>query len=523
MILVAPVLEAALTVAFGSLAGGLTNTVAIWMLFHPYEPPRLGGTRFGLFQGAIPKNRARLARAMGRTVGERLLTGDDIAVALAEPAFRQAFEERLDDFLRSLLERERGSLRELLPPPVLEELLPLLDDAAESALDRLEHYLATEEFRDATRRWAADFMEEIRDRPVGDLLTEERESALTELAQRLIADAVGGRGFERAVHDYLDRTSERLLRPDRTFEDVLPVGLVAAVEKAIAGYLPLAIERLATLLEDPDARRKLRGVLHRLLERFLQDLQFYQRVVAALIIPPDTVDRVIAAMETEGAANLSELLHDDAVRDAMARNVNDAIVDFLRRPVVSVLGRPGDESVVQARDTLAGWVLDLARDPGTGEFLVDRLRATLGAAEDRTWGELLGRLSPEQVADAVAAAARSEEARGVYREAAARGIRLLLDRPIGRPADLVGEDAAGRLRDAVEDPLWSWLQDQVPTVVKRLDVAGKVEQKILDYPMEKVEELVRGVTQRELRLIIYLGYVLGAVIGVTLLGVQAFT
>jgi uncharacterized membrane protein YheB (UPF0754 family) len=34
---------------------------------------------------------------------------------------------------------------------------------------------------------------------------------------------------------------------------------------------------------------------------------------------------------------------------------------------------------------------------------------------------------------------------------------------------------------------------------------------------------VRSVTERELRLIVYLGYVLGAVIGATLVAVQAIT
>ena len=521
--MIGPALEAAVTVAFGSLAGGVTNSVAIWMLFHPYEPPKLRGRPLRFIQGAIPKNRERLARAMGQAVGERLLTGDDLARALAEPSFREAFRDRLDAFLRDLLETERGSLRELLPTPVVAELRPILDDVAESALGRLDSYLASDAFEEAARGWADRFLDEIRDRPVAELLTEEREEALTDLAHRMIGNAVGGEGFEDAVRDYLVRTTERLLEPDQTFEDILPVGLVAAVEKAIAGYLPLAIERLATLLEDPEAREKVRGVLHRLLERFLQDLNFYKRVVAALIIPPDTVDRVIKAMETEGAANLSELLRDDAVRDAMARSVNDAIVDFLRRPVTDVLGRPGDTSVEQVRDTVTGWILGVARDPGTSEFLVEKLRTTLGAAEERTWGELLGRLSADSVAEALVAAARSPEARNVFAEVADRGVDLVLERPIGRPADLVGEDTAERIRDAVDEPLWGWLQDQVPTVAQRVDVAGRVEQKILDYPMAKVEELVRSVTQRELQLIIYLGYLLGAIIGASLVGIQALT
>jgi uncharacterized membrane protein YheB (UPF0754 family) len=514
-------LQSALTVVFASLAGGLTNTVAIWMLFHPYEPPRIGRRTIRFGQGAIPKNKARLASAMGRAVGERLLTGDDLAAALAEPGFRAAFDDRLDSFLRAALEQERGSLATILPPAVLAELEPVLDEIAVSALARLDGYLASEAFEDAARRWTEDLLNQVRDRPVAELLTEEREAALTRLAGRLLEDALGGSGFERAAGDYLDRSAERLLQPDRTFEALLPIGLVAAVERAIAGYLPLALERLATMLEDPEARERLREILHRLLDRFLQDLNFYKRVVATLVIPPDTVDRVIRAMESEGAENLSDLLHDDSVRDAMARSVNDAIVEFLRRPVVSVLGQPGDPSIEQAKATVLEWVVTVARAPQTRDFLVDKLRSTLGAAEERTWGDLLGRVPPDRVAAFLVAAGRSPEAKRAYREVADRGIRLMLERPIGRPADLLGDRAADRIRDAVDEPLWRWLQEQVPAVAQRVDVAGKVERKILEYPMARVEELVRSVTERELRLIIYLGYVLGAVIGATLVVVQA--
>jgi uncharacterized membrane protein YheB (UPF0754 family) len=518
-----PFLQAAVTVAFASLAGGVTNSVAIWMLFHPYEPPRLGRRTIRFMQGAIPKNRERLAAAMGRAVGERLLTGQDLAAAVAEPGFREAFDERLDTFLRAALEQERGTIEELLPPAVMAEVRPLLDDVATAALQRLEEYLASEAFEAAAQRWTRQLMEEFGDRPVSELLTEEREEALADLARGFLGDALGGAGFEQSIQDYLDRTSERILDHDRTFEDLLPVGLVAAVEKAIAGYLPLALERLAGLLEDPDARERLRALLHRLLERFLLDLNFYKRVVATLVIPPDTVERVIRTMETEGAENLSALLHDDAVRDAMARSVNDAIVEFLRRPVVSVLGSPGDPSVEEAKATIRGWVITVARSPQTSDFLIEKLRGTLGAAEERTWGQLLGRVSPDALADGLVAAARSAEAARAYREGADRATRLLLQRPIGRPADLLGEGAVQRIRGAVEEPLWQWIQDQVPAVAQRVDVAGKVERKILEFPMARVEELVRSVTGRELKLIIYLGYVLGAVIGLTLVAVQTFT
>lgn len=502
-----------LTIGFGAIAGGATNAVAVWMLFHPYEPPTVLGRRLSFLQGAVPKNKARLAAAMGRTVGTRLLTPDDLARTLAEPTFRETFDDRLRAFMRSIFEERRGSLAELLPPDAEAELRAVLDDASGLVLARLDTYLASDAFRAAVERWLELLRQELRDRPVGELLTDERRTALTTAADRWLQEAVEGETFAAAIRDYADRATARLLVPERTFEQLLPVGLVAAVERAIAGYLPIAIERLGDMLDDPGARRKVEQVLHELLNRFMRDLKFHQRLVAALLITPDTIDRVLRAVEAEGAAKISELLQDESVREAMARGVNNAIVDFLRRPVVDVLGEPGDESVENAKDTAVRWGLSLARDEQTRAFAVEKLRALLESAHGRTWGEMLRHIPTDRAADAIVAAARSERAAELYREGLAAGIEWLLHRPIGRIADHTGPDAPDRVERALADPLWRWIQDQVPRVAQRIDISARVERKILEFPTAQVEALVRGVTERELQLIVRLGYVLGAVIG----------
>jgi uncharacterized membrane protein YheB (UPF0754 family) len=168
------VLQAVLTVVFGALAGGLTNTVAVWMLFHPYEPPRLFGLRLSLFQGAIPKNQARLAAAVGRTVGDRLLTEDDLTQTFADSEFRGAFDDRLSHFLEAVLEKERGSIREMLPPHVIDELESILDDAVGMGMQRFYDYLASEAFEEFVEEKARTLLEAVADEPVAGLLTPAR-------------------------------------------------------------------------------------------------------------------------------------------------------------------------------------------------------------------------------------------------------------------------------------------------------------------------------------------------------------
>ncbi len=516
--LIAPLL----TIAFGALAGGLTNTIAIWMLFHPYEAPRIGRWTVRFFQGAVPKNQPRLAAAIGRTVGGKLLTESDLTKIFADEDFRRAFDDRLTDFVDLLLHEERGSLRELLPEAILPEIEALLDQTVEQALERLAAYLDTQDFVTMVEERTERLVETVADEPVGGVLTPAREAALSSALDEWIETAVGSDEFYAAVDDYLTRGAESLLSPERTFEETLPIGLVGAVEKAIAGYLPLAIERLGSLLDDPEARARFERTINEVLHRFLQDLRFHQRVVARLVMTEETVDKVLDTIQEEGADRLSDMLRDPAVQSAMSRGVNDAIVDFLRRPVASVLGEADDPSLVEARETLSGWIVSTARDPATRTFLAEKLEAALDKAGARTWGEVLERVPRDKIALGLVSIAQSEVAQKLLREGCHRLTEVVLDRPIGTPSRWLPEGGAGRLEEGLSEPVWEWLQTQVPAVVQQIDVARRVEEKVLDFPTPRMEELVRKVTERELRLIVQLGYVLGAMIGTVLVVLNRF-
>lgn len=514
-------IRALVTVVFGAMAGGLTNQVAIWMLFHPYEAPKVGKRTLTMLQGAIPKNQARLAAAVGRTVGNRLLTEEDLGRMFGDENFRTAFDERLSGFLNVLLRTERGSIRSLIPEKMHSQVETILEDVGKFGLDRLHEYLGSERFAEAISGHAGDIVESIAHEPVAGILTPARESAISEAVEDWLTGAVESEDFVQAIDDYLGRAALKLLEPDRTFEQVLPLGLVGAVEKGIAAYLPLAIGRLGGLLEDKAARAKFEKFIHELLHKFLGDLAFHQRVVAKLIITESTVDKVLDAIEAEGAERLSELLQEPAMQDSMARGINDAIVDFLRRPVSAVLGDPDDPSVVDARATIVGWIVGIAQDSGSRGFVVEKLEAGLEKAGARTWGEVFEKLPSERVAEWLVSGARSEAAATLYREAATRLASNLMNRPIGTPTDWLPPAAVASVEGALGDPIWEWLQTQVPDVIQQIDVARRVEEKVLEFPAEKMEDLVKRVTHKELKIIVRLGYVLGGFIGISLVILNA--
>ncbi|EKN70489.1 DUF445 family protein [Schinkia azotoformans] len=76
----------------GAVIGGVTNHLAIKMLFRPLKPIYLWGKRLPFTPGLIPKRREDLAIQLGRTVVDHLLTAEGIRSKFKEPAFIKDME-----------------------------------------------------------------------------------------------------------------------------------------------------------------------------------------------------------------------------------------------------------------------------------------------------------------------------------------------------------------------------------------------------------------------------------------------
>lgn len=84
----------------GALIGGFTNHLAIKMLFRPHEAKYIGSWRVPFTPGLIPKRRDELARQLGKTVTNYLLTPETFKKKLFTPEM----EEKTENFLQEKLE-----------------------------------------------------------------------------------------------------------------------------------------------------------------------------------------------------------------------------------------------------------------------------------------------------------------------------------------------------------------------------------------------------------------------------------
>lgn len=84
----------------GALIGGITNHLAIKMLFRPHEAKYIGSWRVPFTPGLIPKRRDELARQFGKTVTNYLLTPETFKKKFLTPTM----QEKAEGFLLQKLE-----------------------------------------------------------------------------------------------------------------------------------------------------------------------------------------------------------------------------------------------------------------------------------------------------------------------------------------------------------------------------------------------------------------------------------
>lgn len=113
----------------GALIGGVTNTIAIKMLFRPYEAKYIFGKKLPFTPGVIPMRRDEASTKLGKIVTEHLLTPEVFVEKINSDESQKFFELFLDKQIETL-EKEQTTIRyvlERISPGLSEKIVNYLN------------------------------------------------------------------------------------------------------------------------------------------------------------------------------------------------------------------------------------------------------------------------------------------------------------------------------------------------------------------------------------------------------------
>ena len=97
----------------GGIIGLITNGLAIHMLFRPHREIRIGKFRLPFTPGLIPKEKPRIAAAVGKIVGNELLNEETLSKALCSEEMQNAFYQKYES-IRDKMRNDSRLLGEYL-------------------------------------------------------------------------------------------------------------------------------------------------------------------------------------------------------------------------------------------------------------------------------------------------------------------------------------------------------------------------------------------------------------------------
>lgn len=93
--------------AAGAVIGGITNGIAIKMLFRPLNPVKIGNYTLPFTPGVISKERERIAHKVGQVISEELLNEEVLRNWLLKKEVVEGVEKAIEAYLSQLSENDK--------------------------------------------------------------------------------------------------------------------------------------------------------------------------------------------------------------------------------------------------------------------------------------------------------------------------------------------------------------------------------------------------------------------------------
>lgn len=204
----------------GAAIGYITNWIAVKMLFRPLYPKYIGKRRLPFTPGIIPRRKDSLARAIGKAVGEELLTKDDLQRAFCGEEKRAAAVTKLTDSIMAAAEKSIRDLSEnMVSSQIFEEKKA---DLAKNVSEKVTLALPEMHIGDTIAEVAGNaVLEKVKASPLGMFVSENTVRSVAQSMAGRIDEYLALHGKEKllpAVKKEIDSLAEAPI--ESLFRDV---------------------------------------------------------------------------------------------------------------------------------------------------------------------------------------------------------------------------------------------------------------------------------------------------------------
>ena len=507
-----------LLILFATVHGYAGAWLAVRMLFRPRNPVKI----FGLTifpQRMNPRHRDRLANAIGKAVGQELVSHDTIINQLTGNDFlRNKIQNVVDSYTNDLLAEDYPSLIEALPKNVREPILDAISALQLKLADHIKTVLKSEESLEAIRGFVTRRVDDVLGKRVSDVLDDKAFAKILGFLDERIRSAVKAKAFEANIRDFIGRRLDELVNSETPLGKMFTDDAVALLKEKANEQIEPAIKQLADLAGTEKTRNQISALIKHEVHDYYENLSFFKKIFVSRETLLDEVDELVNESLPK---RIEETLNGTLFAEEARNFIGSSIDNALAKPLPRVIGAVAPDQLARLKEQVTRSVLSLLQSDETMSGIATYIKETLEKLRPHSIDAILQMVHPESeeklkkmLATGLLDILAREETSNIINEMLAGQIDRLLSKPIGKLGDHISEAKLREASTSLTDAIIAAVHSKLPDAVAEFDVAGMVRDKIRNYPPEKLESLVMSVAKEHLRTIELFGALFGFFIGV---------
>jgi len=514
--------EVLILTIFATVHGYAGAWLAVRMLFRPRNPVKiLGLTIFP--QGMVPRHRERLANAIGKAVGEELVSQETITDELFGKEFlRKKIQGVVDSYTEDLISQNYPSLIEALPANVREPVLDAISTLQLKIAEHINDVLRSEETIETIQSFVERRVDEVLSQRVSEVIDDETFNKILGFLEDRIRSILKQPTLEQKVKDFISRRVDDLANSETPLGNLFTDDAVALLKEKASEQIQPIVHQLSELATAERTRNQISTLIKREVHEYYENLPFFKKI----FVSRDNLLKEVDDLVNESLPKrIEETLRGDFFAVEAQNFLNTTIDNTMSRPLPDLIGKIAPEQLERLKEQISKNVLKLLQGEEMTTSVSAYLSDTLHKLRPHSIDAILQTVHPEaeeklkkMLSKGLLSILSRDETTNIINSVLSNQIEGFLARPIGKLADHISEEQVRRTGKSLTETIISAAKEKLPEAIKEFDVGGVVREKINNYPVEKLESLIMSVAKEHLRTIELFGALFGLIIGI----VQSF-
>ncbi|MGC8768489.1 DUF445 family protein [Calditerrivibrio sp.] len=488
-----------LTPFLTGFVGYFTNYLAIKMLFRPHKKSWYS---FG-WQGVIPRNRSKLAKEIGKLVGNELIKEDDIIKSIKD----EQFQALLSDFIRKELKRLLNSEGNIYLNDILKKLNLPVEELIKITLDVI---IKNEEFKSKFNEVLKDLIDLISDflgkRKIGDLKID-----INEIYSRIYVNAIENGSWQQIVVSSLKEKLYDWLYSGKKIKEILPDSLNDKIYELSPILAEKLINQVRQLFNDPIFKIKITRKIIDWKNNYFGD-SFFDQLKLGVLNAFLGDDKIAELVDNELPKILNTISEDKSTFEnikGMISNQFNILLDKQVSHFVDFLGVENVHSFINRIMVSFEWYL---RSEAFGETIFNFLKNLMEQNGQKSFNEVLTLLDIDikNFLGKLLSYSTIIERRDVIE-------KILVDLISGINISLMfrsmTENSYENIAEKIRSEINLLLDRNIPNVIRSLNIPKIVEDRINTLNLYQVEGLLFSFMSDQFKWINILGFILGFIFG----------